>query len=314
MKIIDQTPFLSENGEISTLDQIKATLKYGTDWLQEINAQKTVMASFGKVLDNSFTLLRNVSLAGLGTNIPLILIGPTGIYVLYVTPLRGMFRAKGDAWGTLEGYNFKPARINIIVRTAQMGRAVQVYLERQGYPSSTPVDAVLLATEPGLHIDSIRPIVRVVLRDALEHFAASVAQGRVVFSAETVHDILDRITNPRPASAERPAPVALQEAQAAQSEAVDAKGEHAPPLVWVTDTFGLDSTQDSTGGQTSASGGALSPESGAFAATLASLQPETFARPKKLSFSTKQWAFLIFFFVVEIFILTAFIILVVSNR
>jgi hypothetical protein len=249
MKIIDQTPFLSENGEISTLDQIKATLKYGTDWLKEINAQKTVIASFGKVLDNSFTLLRNVSLAGLGTNIPLILIGPTGIYVLYVTPLRGMFRAKGDAWGTLEGYNFKPARINIIVRTAQMGRAVQVYLERQGYPSSTPIDAVLLATEPGLHIDSIRSIVRVVLRVALEHFAASVAQGRVVFSAETVHDILDRITNPHPVSAERPAPVALQEAQAAQSEAVDAKGEHTPPFVWVTDTFGLDSTQDSTGGQ-----------------------------------------------------------------
>jgi hypothetical protein len=282
MKIIDQTPFLSENGEISTLDQIKATLKYGTDWLQEINAQKTVIASFGKVLDNSFTLLRNVTLAGLGATIPIILIGPTGIYVLYVTPLRGMFRAKGDAWGTFEGYNFKPARINIIVRTVQMGRAVQVYLERQGYPSSTPIDAVLLATEPGLHIDSIRPIVRVVLRDALEHFAASVAQGRVVFSAETVHDILDRILNPHPAAEEQPAPLTLQAEQAAQSGALATTGE------------------------------LLSPEGG-YAAPLTLGQPEPAAPTKKLSFSTKQWAFLIVFFIIEIIVLILFVILIVAN-
>ena len=52
MKIIDQTPFLSEGGKISALDQVKATLKYGADWLQEINAQKTAIACFGKVLDN----------------------------------------------------------------------------------------------------------------------------------------------------------------------------------------------------------------------------------------------------------------------
>jgi len=297
MKIIDQTPFLSEGGKISALDQVKATLKYGADWLQEINAQKTAIACFGKVLDNSFTLLRNVSLAGLGANIPLILIGPTGIYVLYVTPLRGMFRAKGDAWGTFEGYNFKPARINIIVRTAQMGRAVQTYLERQGYPGSTPVEAVLLASDPGLYINSIRPIVRVVMRDALEHFAASVVQGHAVFSTETVHDILNRITNPPSASPEQ----------------LIAQGISAPPFAGQADAFGLGSTQDSAAGLTPARGSALFPESGAFAESLASLQPEAIARRKKLSFSTKQWAFLIAFFVIEIIILILFAVLIVSN-
>jgi hypothetical protein len=297
MKIIDQTPFLSEGGEISKLDQIKATMKYGADWLQEINAQKTVIACFGRVLDNSFTLLRNVRLASLDINIPLILVGPAGIYALYATPLRGMFQAKGDSWGTLVGNTFKPARVNLIVRTAQMGRALQIYLERQGYPSLTPVEAVLLASDPGLHIDSVRPIVRVVMRDGLEHFAASVVQGRAVFSAETVHDILNRITTPPAASPEQPI----------------AQGVSAPPFAQQADAFSLDTTQDSAARQIPARGGVHFPESGAFAESLASLQPEIIARRKKLSFSTKQWAYLIAFFVIEIIILVLFVALIVSN-
>jgi len=297
MKIIDQTSFLSEGGKISALDQVKATLKYGANWLQEINSQKTVIACFGKVLDNSFTLLRNVKLVSLDINIPFILVGPAGIYVLYATPLRGMFRAKGDSWGILVGDNFKPARVNLIVRTAQMGRAVQTYLERQGYPGSTPVEAVLLASDPGLHIDSVRPIVRVVMRDGLEHFAASVVQGRAVFSAETVHDILNLITTPPAASPEQPI----------------AQGESAPPFAQQADAFSLDTTQDSAARQIQARGGVHFPESGAFAEPLASLQPETIARRKKLSFSTKQWAFLIAFFVIEIIILVLFVALIVSN-
>jgi hypothetical protein len=297
MKIIDQTPFLSEGGEISTLDQIKAALKYGADWLQEINAQKTVIACFGKVLDNSFTLLRNVRLASLDINIPLILVGPAGIYVLYATPLRGMYRAKGDTWGTLVGNTFKPARVNLIVRTAQMGRTVQTYLERQGYPGLTPVEVVLLASDPGMHIDSVRPIVRVVLRDALEHFASSVVQGRAVFSAETVIDILNRIMNPPADSPEQPI----------------AQGISAPPFARQADAFDLDSTQDSAAKQIPARGNVHFPESGAFAKSLASLQPETITRRKKLSFSTKQWAFLIAFFVIEIIILVLFVVLIGSN-
>lgn len=297
MKIIDQTSFLSEGGKISALNQVKATLKYGANWLQEINAQKTVIACFGKVLDNSFTLLRNVKLASLGINIPFILVGPAGIYVLYATPLRGMFRAKGDSWGILVGDNFKPARVNLIVRTAKMGRAVQTYLERQGYPGSTPVEAVLLASDPGLHIDSVRPIVRVVLRDALEHFADSVTQGRAVFSAETVHDILNRIMNPPAASPEQPM----------------AQGISAPLFARQADAFDLDSTQDSAAKQIPARGSANFPESGAFAESLASPLPEIIARRKKLSFSTKQWAFLITFFVIEIIILVLFVALIVSN-
>ncbi|MBA4380294.1 MAG: hypothetical protein C0393_06415 [Anaerolinea sp.] len=210
-----------------------------------------------------------------------------------------------------------------------MGRAVQVYLERQGYPGSTPIEPVLLAIEPGLHVDSIRPIVRVVLSDALERFAASITQAHVVFSAEAVHDIINRITNSEPALCAAPfdklratptrkephEPPAGQESQAAQSEALSAKNKSAPPLSWEADTLGLDSTcaaptrQESMDGQALAVGGLLLPEM----ETPATIQPGIAARLKKLPFSSKQLAFLIVFIVVEIIILIAFVVLVISN-
>lgn len=309
MRIIDKTPYQFESGKINLFDQLKATLKYGADWLEEIKSQKTVIAHLENALDNSYTLLRNVTLAGLGVTIPLILVGPSGIYVMYTTALQGMYRAKGDAWGTLEGYNFIPASINLLTRTAQMGRAVQVFLERQGYPSTTPIEAVLLATEPGLHVDSIRPIVRVVLSDALERFAASITQAHVVFSAEAVDDILNRITNSPPVLCAAPTRQEPHEPQAAQSEASSAKNEYAQPLSWEADTLGLDSTQDSMDGQAPAAGGLLLPE----LETPAPGQPGAAARSKKLPFSGKQWSFLIVFIVVEIIVLIAFVVLVISN-
>ncbi|MDI6768502.1 MAG: hypothetical protein QMD04_02355 [Anaerolineales bacterium] len=314
MRIIDKTPYQPESGKISLLDQIKATLKYGADWLEEIESQKVVIAHLENALDNSYTLLRNVTLAGLGVIIPLILVGPSGIYVMYTTALQGEYRAKGDTWGTLEGYNFIPASVNLLTRTAQMGRAVQLYLERQGYPGSTPIEAVLLAIEPGLHVDSISPIVRVVLCDALERFAASITQARVVFSAEAVHDILNQITNSQPTLCAAPfdklraAPTQQEphEPQAAQSEASSAE---IPPLPWEADAFGLDSTQDSMDGQALAVGGLLLPE----LETPALIPHGITARLKKLPFTSKQWAFLIVFIVVEIIILIAFVVLVFSN-
>src|SRR5512141_3100161 len=108
MKIIDQTPFYNENGEVSLVDRGKAMLQFGPGWFKEMDAQKHIMNVFGKVLDKSFTLLRNVTPPELEARIPFILVGPTGVYVMYVTPMKGMFSAKGDEWGSITGGTFKP--------------------------------------------------------------------------------------------------------------------------------------------------------------------------------------------------------------
>jgi len=216
MKIVDQTPFYNnETGQISLVDRGKAVMKFGLGWIGETEAQRSVMPVLESLLDKNFTLLRNVTLPGLETSIPFILIGPPGVYVMYVTNMNGMLRAKGDQWGTISGSNFKPEKPNLLMRTERMARVVQVFLQRQKYGDVVSVEAVLLCANPGIHVDSLRPVVRVVMRDALERFAASITQARVLLTPEAVHDIVNRILTPPKPAAPKPAPAEMSVAEAA---------------------------------------------------------------------------------------------------
>jgi hypothetical protein len=215
MKIIDRTPFYKEKGELSLIDRGKAFMQFGTSWFKEVEAQKSVIAVLGKALDKNFTILVNVIPPGLDARIPLILVGPTGVYVMSVTPLKGMFRAKGDQWGTISGNTFRPAKPNLLTRTERMARAIHVFLQRQGYSDLNGVEAILLSSDPTANIDSMRPIIRVVMRDALERFAVSVAQGRIVMNPESAYDIVNRLLNPpTPAPSNPVEPVGAEAAPA----------------------------------------------------------------------------------------------------
>jgi hypothetical protein len=196
MKLIDKTPFYDEKGQISPMDRAKAILKFGKTWLDDVEAQKAVLPIFEKNLDRNYTLLRNVEIAELGISIPFILIGPVGVLVIYVTSINGVFRAKGDQWGTVVGNTFKPIKPNLLTRTEQMGRALQVYLQRNGYTELSSVEAILLCADPAVHVDSQRPVVRIVMRDALERFVLSIPQARTVLGSETAQSIIDLILNP----------------------------------------------------------------------------------------------------------------------
>ncbi|MRR10450.1 hypothetical protein EG831_10345, partial [bacterium] len=206
MKIIDQTPFYKESGELSLIDRGKAILEYGTTWMKEVEAQRAILPVLDKTLDKNFTLLRNVPLPELDMSIPFILVGPTGVYVMYVTHLTGMFRAKGDAWGTIVGNTYKEEKPNLLIRTERMARAVQVYLQRQGFDMMLNVEAILLCADPSVHVDSLRPIIRVVMRDALERLAVSISQARVVLSPEAIQKVVNGILSPPKPEEEQPVP------------------------------------------------------------------------------------------------------------
>jgi hypothetical protein len=242
MKVVDKTPFVSETGEISLVDRAKATMKFGAAWFPEVEAQRQVLPIFNQVLDKNFTLLRNITPPGLGASIPFILVGPAGVYVLYVTHLRGTYRAKGEEWGTIANNAFRPSSPNLLAVTARMARAVQLYLKRQGY-ESVMVESALLCADAGMHVDSQRPAVRVVMRDALERFGVSIAQARAILSPEQVREIAERLLNPRPAQAPGAQPAAAGPAPSAEDLAAEA--EHVP-------AFALPESQPEAGPMTTA--------------------------------------------------------------
>jgi len=198
MKLIDQTPLLNEKGEIGIMQRVQGTLKYGFDWYPELEAQKTVLAHLSRILGKGYTVIRNQTLGASGITIPLTVVGPAGIYATYVTHLRGTFQAKQDEWGQSFGINYKPSSVNLLTRTQLLARALQAFIERQGVKLPKKVEPVLLAANPGMHVESLQPIVRVIMVDALERWAASLEGAAPIFTVETAYELADRVVNPRP--------------------------------------------------------------------------------------------------------------------
>lgn len=198
MKLIDQTPLQDEKGEIGIIQRAQGTLKYGFDWYPEMEAQKAVIAILRPKLGKGYTVIRNLTLGASGIVIPLALVGPAGIYAAYVTHLHGTYQAKGNAWGQTFGENYKPASKNLLTHTQLLARALQAFIERQGVKLPKPVEPVILAANPGLHIEALQPIVRVIMVDALARWAASLGSAAPVFTVETAYELADRIVNPRP--------------------------------------------------------------------------------------------------------------------
>jgi len=197
MKIVDQTPLQDENGQIGILQRVQGTLKYGLNWYPELQAQKFALARLQRGLAKGYVVVRNAALGTSGIIVPLTLVGPAGIFTIYATTLHGQYQAKGDSWGKLSDTVFKPASINLLTRTERLSRALQAYIERQGVKLPQSVMPILMAANPGMHVESVRPLVRVVMADAIERWAASLGKSPPVLTVETAYELADRIINPR---------------------------------------------------------------------------------------------------------------------
>lgn len=316
MKIIDKTPFVSENGEISVMDRAKATLKFGTSWYPEIQAQQQVLPILSQTLDRNYTLLRNITPPGMGASIPFILVGPPGVFVMYVTHLRGVFRAKGDQLGTISGNTFKPVTPNLLNVTARMARAVQLYLKRQGF-EDVNVEAVLLCADPGMHVDSQRPIVRVVLRDALERFLISLAQGRIVLTPERAARLVERLVNPRPPqTAEAPAMPAEQAASEDPYVPAFALPDAESPAETTADWLNRLSAEEAPRQAPPPVSSLLEEAAPARPAAAPAAAPRPRVRPaaaRKRGLTLVQWAFLGAIALVEVCALIAFAYIILTN-
>lgn len=254
MKVIDKNPFQAENGETNLLQRLQSLLRYGSSWNAELEAQKQIIVQWNGVLDEGYTLIRNLRLPGSQTIEPLILVGPTGVFVLQVSRLRGLHEAKNDQRNTIQDETARPASTNLLRRASKLARALQTYLERQGVVLRGPVEPILLASSPAKPTDSLRPIAGAVPSDVVTQFGVSLQQRPSVLSAELVHDIVDRLINSRPKGAlaepveqavpvdTRPpeAPVSETPSPASRARAIFRAAEEAKPFDPSDVSFALD--------------------------------------------------------------------------
>jgi hypothetical protein len=195
MKVIDRSPKQEEGTGFSKIgNRIRKIMEYGLSWESDMQAQEGIITQLGKALSNKYVLLRNVQLEGLDIPIPLILVGPPGLYVMYSSAGKGVYRAKGETWSEMNSRTrrFEPARPNLVTRTLLMARVVETFLSRRGQ-RLFEIQAVLLLSNPGTHVDIIRPALRIVLTDGLERFISSLTQTRTFLTSEDIQKIVDAI-------------------------------------------------------------------------------------------------------------------------
>lgn len=153
-------------------------------------AYETAIKILDRMLDSQYILLTGLSLPGLEVPIPMVLIGPPGVWVIYATSIKGVFKAIEDTWEVMDDrfHRYRLAKPNLLKRTKHMTEVVSELLTAREL-NAVSIEAAVFLTDPGVHIDTARPIVRVVLIDALERFAANLLQSRAVLDKEAVHRI-----------------------------------------------------------------------------------------------------------------------------
>ena len=161
----------------------------------ESKAEEIVLAALQKALDNRHFVIRNLELDGLEIPIPLVLVGPPGVWVLYPTLQRGFFRAKGDEWERLSDrhHDYTPVHPNMVTRTVLMGKAVETFLAGHGY-EKVKVEPVLIFTDPGVHVESVRSAVRIVLMDALFRFVGGLLKSAPVLNWRDSQILINLLT------------------------------------------------------------------------------------------------------------------------
>ena len=227
MIVRDLSEYRAEDGSISIENRIRATIDYGLGWYGDMQAQDFITSRLQKILDNEHTLLRNVPLAGTNLSAPMILLGPQGVRLIHASRIRGIFRAKDEDWQKFDGRlrRFKSTRPNIQLQALSMARGILRYLQAQGFPLPE-LEAVMIFANPQTHVDMAAPAAKIVLADAIDHFASNLLEMQPIMDQEDIIMVAEALTNPQlPEPEPEPEPGMEAEEIEGMAEAGVAEGE-----------------------------------------------------------------------------------------
>jgi hypothetical protein len=122
---------------------------------------------------------------------PLILLGPTGVWVVLPLDEKGVYRITEDLWEELQSKKggFKPVQLNPMATVIGKTQELIDYLTSRGIKVPS-IEPVVFFSDPGAHIDSTRPSARIVPVDALQRFIITVWRSPVVFDEEEIQFIV----------------------------------------------------------------------------------------------------------------------------
>jgi hypothetical protein len=193
MKLIDRSPYSIKPEGLDLVTRLRGVLEFGASWPGEIQAQQTSIKFLKRYLSDRFTLICNLKLVDPNVVIPMILVGPPGVFVIYASAIGGAFQAQGEEWLALKtGKGYVPTYPNLILQTCLMARSIDVFLKQKNL-AAPGAQGVLLFTNPRIFVETVRSAARVVMSDALGKFAAGFSQAEPTlddYAAEMIADAL----------------------------------------------------------------------------------------------------------------------------
>ncbi len=164
----------------------------GVNYILGERGENDVAQSLGTVLDDRYTLIRNLVLPGEKTDIDGVLVGPFGVLVLEVKNFnsRDIYECEGDRWFYRKpGQRDRAPMEKSPTKQAQSNRdRLRRYLVKHDL-RGIPVNALVVISNPKAEVRFKKPHVFILRLPQLSDYCRSL-ESRVVLSAETVEQIV----------------------------------------------------------------------------------------------------------------------------
>lgn len=140
--------------------------------------ESSVLKLFQQVLNDDHYLIKNCSIFGLERRFPPLLVGPLGITLIIENESHGIYRANGANWEKYDESRkqYRSESPNPIAQAIEVSQKIVTFLSQQGF-AHIPVQAVIIFTHPGVHLELNNPAVRMLPLDGLGRYVASIAQA-----------------------------------------------------------------------------------------------------------------------------------------
>jgi len=202
MKQVDLANLTKSKPGEDSLQKVQGALsdvlsRVGITVERESEALESITRQFGRLLDNRYTMLQNVLLPEQTKSVPLLLIGPPGIVAINPRGEAGVFRAREDSWVVLNRrtQQYDEPHENPMLQTQEYATLVEAFLQEKGVPMSE-VQPLLALANPAAHVESSRPVVRILPVDALDRYIATLAQGQPVLDGQAVQGLVELFSTP----------------------------------------------------------------------------------------------------------------------
>jgi hypothetical protein len=201
MRLIEPYQTATEKDNLKKLlNPVKKLLNFDS---ADEHAEEMIITQLMRGLNNHFVLLHNLQLETGREVFPPILIGPPGLIVLNISFVKGFFKAKEESWWEMSksSHRFGPGHPNLIKQSQFYAQKLANILDVHG-KTHPEITAVLIFANPGVHVETSSPAIRITLMDGVESLITGLLKSEEYLKPNEINylaDSLELIANPEKA-------------------------------------------------------------------------------------------------------------------